>query len=94
MVSFTDDAGNAETLTSAATAEVAPRPNSPATGLPVISGTARVGETLTANTAGIADADGLDDVSFSYRWLADDADISGATGVTYTLADERRGEGD
>ena len=91
-VSFTDDAGNAETLTSAATAEVAPRPNSPATGLPVISGTARAGETLTANTAGIADADGLDDVSFSYRWLADDADISGATGVTYTLADDDQGK--
>ena len=91
-VSFTDDAGNAETLTSAATAEVAPRPNSPATGLPVISGTARVGETLTADTAGIADADGLDDVSFSYRWLADDADISGSTGVTYTLADDDQGK--
>ena len=38
-VSFTDDAGNGETLTSAATAEVAPRPNAPATGFPAIMGT-------------------------------------------------------
>ena len=32
-VSFTDDAGNEETLTSAATAAVAARPNTPATEL-------------------------------------------------------------
>ena len=42
-VSFTDDAGNEETLTSAATAAVVARPNTPATGLPTISGTAQVG---------------------------------------------------
>ena len=88
QVSFTDDAGNGETLTSAATDAVAaaPTPNSPATGVPSVSGTAQVGETLTAHTSGIADADGLDDVSFTYQWLADDADISGATNATYTLA--------
>ena len=33
--------------------------NSPATGAPPIGGTARVGETLTASTSGIADEDGL-----------------------------------
>ena len=86
-VSFTDDAGNAETLTSAATAAVEARPNSPATGEPNINGTAQVGETLTADTSGIADDDGLDNASFSYQWLADDSNISGATGETYTLAD-------
>ena len=64
--------------------------NSPATGAPTISGTAQVGETLTADTSGIADADGLANATFSYQWLADDADISGATNATYTLvaADE------
>ena len=86
-VSFTDDADNEETLTSAATDAVAAAPaaNSPATGTPTISGTAQVGETLTANTSGISDADGLENVSFSYQWLADDAEIAGATGLTYTL---------
>ena len=58
-VSFTDDATNEETLTSAATAAVAAKPNSLATGAPTISGTAQVGETLTANTTGISDEDGL-----------------------------------
>ena len=85
-VTFTDDEGNAETLTSAATGAVALRPNSPATGAPTIGGTAEVGETLTADTSGIADTDGLDNVSFSYQWLSSrDTAISGATGLTYTL---------
>ena len=86
-VSFTDDADNEESLTSEPTAEVAAKPNSPATGQPAITGTALVEETLTADTSGIADADGLDSVSYSYQWLAEDAEISGATDSTYTLAD-------
>ena len=86
-VSFTDDAGNDESLTSAATAAVAARPNSPATGAPAITGTAQVGETLTADTSDISDSDGMDDATFSFQWLADDADIAGATGSSYTLTD-------
>ena len=96
-VSFTDDAGNDETLTSAATDAVEPETeeaqaaNSPATGAPTISGLAQVGETLTASTSGIADADGLTNAAYSYQWQADDADISGATGETYTLAEADEG---
>ena len=90
-VSFTDDAGNAESLTSAATAAVAAA-NNPATGIPAISGTAQVGETLTVSTAGIADADGLTNVSYTYQWLADDTEISGATGSTYTLVSADQGK--
>ena len=86
-VSFTDDASNAETLTSAAAAAVTAKPNTPATGAPTISGTAQVGQTLTAATSGISDADGLG--TFSYQWIrvdsGADADISGATSSTYTL---------
>ena len=87
-VSFTDDEGNDEQLTSAVTGAVAaaPPPNTPATGAPTISGTARVGETLTANTTGISDDDGLYNAAFAYQWLADDAEINGATASTYTLA--------
>ena len=63
-----------------------PPENSAATGAPTINGTARVGDTLTANTTGIADSDGVVNVSFTYQWLADDTEISGATGSSYTVA--------
>ena len=66
--------------------------NSLATGAPIISGTAQVGETLTANTSGVADADGLSDVQYEYQWLAGDAEIVGATGSTYTVVDADEGK--
>ena len=54
-VSFTDDAGNEETLTSAATAAVASRPNTPATGAcPPSAGRSQVDETLTADVSSIS----------------------------------------
>ena len=88
-VIFTDNADNEEPLTSEATAAVAPRPNSPATGAPTISETAQVGETLTADTSGIDDADGMSKAVFSYQWLANGADVAGATSDTYTpVADD------
>ena len=92
QVSFTDDRGHQEALTSAATDAVATRPNNPATGTPTITGTAQVGQTLTADTTGIADADGLTNVSYTYQWLADDTDISGATSRTYTPTDSDEGK--
>ena len=95
-VSFTDDAGNGETLTGAATAAVDAAPNSPATGAPTITGTAQVGETLSADTSGIADADGLANVSYSYQWIrndgSSDSDITGATDSTYALVDADEGK--
>ena len=107
-VSFTDDAGNEESVTSAATAAVAltagstdslersdqevVQENSAATGAPTIGGTAQVGESLTASTSDIADADGLANASFTYQWLADDADIEGAATSSYTLADAEVGK--
>ena len=90
-VTFTDDGGHEESLTSVATASVAARPNSPATGAPTISGTVQVGETLTASTSGIADTDGLTNVSYHYQWVRNDGssatDIQNATGSSYTLVD-------
>ena len=94
-VSFNDDAGNDEELTSAATGAVAaapPPPNTPATGSPTITGAAQVGETLTADVTGIADGDGLGNAAFAYQWLADDAEISGATASTYTLVADDEGK--
>ena len=91
-VTFTDDAGNEESLTSAATAAAEPQANTPATGALAITGAARVGETLAANTSGIADEDGLENAVFSYQWQAGGADISGATDSTYTLVDDDAGK--
>ena len=60
-----------------------------ATGSPTIRGTAQVGQTLTADTAGIADADGLSNVRYRYQWLVSDGSvdsaIEGATDSTYTV---------
>ena len=57
---------------------VSPEPNNLATGVPTITGAAQVGETLTADTSGIADKDGLENVSYSYQWLTSrDAEIDG-----------------
>ncbi len=93
-VTVTDDLGNETTLTSAATDEVdfavqQQTADSPATGAPTISGTAQVGETLTVDTSGIADDDGLVNATFGYRWVANDGttdtDIAGATDAAYTL---------
>ena len=92
-VSFTDDRGHQETLTSLPTAAVAARPNSAATGAPTISGTVRVGQTLTASTLGISDSDGLSGATFTYQWLTSrDAEIDGATSSTYTLVEADEGK--
>ena len=44
-------------------------PNDPATGAPAITGTAQVGETLTAVTSGIMDVDGLTTLGYTYQWV-------------------------
>ena len=90
-VTFIDDSGNEMILTTAPTSAVAPVPNTAATGLPTISGTVRAGETLTADTSGIDDEDGLTNVIFSYQWLAADAEIQGAASSTYILSDDDAG---
>ena len=64
-----------------------PDQNSPATGQPTIGGTVEVGETLTADTYGIADADGLGNAVFEYQWLAENTEVAGATSSTYTPVD-------
>ncbi|MCY4583527.1 MAG: cadherin-like beta sandwich domain-containing protein [Chloroflexi bacterium] len=66
--------------------------NNAATGAPTISGTAQVGQTLTASTSDISDTDGLTNVSYSYQWLADDTEIDGATSSTYTVQSSDNGK--
>ena len=65
--------------------------NDAATGAPTITGTARVGQVLTADASGIADVDGLPAAStFAWQWLqvdsGSDTVIAGATAGTYRLA--------
>ena len=90
-VSFTDDDGYSETLTSAATGaddDVTRPANVAATGQPTITGTAQVGDVLTADTSAISDQNGLDNVQFAYQWIRNDGNsdtqIPGATNTTYT----------
>ena len=65
-------------------------PNNPPTGQPRITGTARVGQTLTAVTTDIQDADGLGD--FAYQWKADGTNIAGAMDSSYTLTNNEVGK--
>ena len=64
-------------------------PNTPATGVPTITGTAQVGQTLTASPGTIADTDGLTTPNYTYQWIrvdgTDEADLTAATTATYTM---------
>ncbi len=89
-VSFTDKTGNAEARTSDAYPSggtVEARPNTAATGAPVISGFARQGATLSAEKGTIDDTDGLTSPTFTYQWIRVDggreADIPNATSSDY-----------
>ena len=100
-LTFTDDAGNQEMLSSALTETVTPAVqaqtvNTPATGSVSVGGVPRVGETLNADTSTIVDEDGLEQASFSYAWTRlhlqtnTETEIAGATGSSYTLTDADR----
>ena len=58
-------------------------------GQPTIAGTAQVGQTLTAGTDDLKDADGLTDPTYTYQWVrvagGTETNISEATASTYTL---------
>ncbi len=82
-----NDVGSSERSNKAEATPPEPPSNSPATGAPSISGTVQAGETLWADTSGIADDDGLDNASFTYQWQRDGSNLSGATSSSYTLTD-------
>ena len=66
--------------------------NDDPTGAPVITGAARVGQTLSASRTGIGDVDGLpaNESDYAYQWVRVDGgtstDITGATSRTYEVA--------
>ena len=84
-VSYTDAQGSAESIVSAATTAITNLNDAPL-GAVLITGTAEEDATLTADTSGLSDPDGLE--SFSYQWLRDGAAIQNAVGNTYTLGQD------
>ena len=79
--------------------QVAAAANSPATGAPTITGTATVGQTLTAVTTAIMDANGLTTPGYTYQWIRvatdnTETNIGSATASTYTLVTGRPGHDD
>ena len=77
--------------------------NTAATGKPSITGTAEVGQTLTASTSGISDANGKTKAengdagyAYTYQWVrvdgTNETDIAGATSDTYRLVQADAGK--
>ena len=67
-----------------------------ATGDPLVRGERKVGSTLTGDTKGIADPNGLTNPGFNYQWQRMEngmpVDIPGAVSQTYTLTDDDVGK--
>lgn len=85
-----------ELLTSSFTVNQVPIEQDPTTGaaptnvsVPVITGTASVGEVLSASDGTWSSLD--PGVTYAYQWKDDDVDISGATESTYTLTASESG---
>lgn len=83
-VRYTDGGSTFETVSSSGTSAVENVNDAP-TGEVTITGTARQGETLTANTDALDDPDGLGNLS--YQWLRDGSAVSGATSSSYMLVE-------
>jgi len=92
VVVANNDAGASNPATSAASAVVLTPPHNSAA--PHVSGTAKVGSTLTATQGSWT---GSSPLAYGYQWRRCDAsgancvDIAGATGQTYTLTDADAG---
>ncbi len=91
-VSYVDDDGYLEFVASDATAPVTAAANTFATGAPTVTGTAKVGQSLSAAAGDIADANGLTRPGYAYQWQRGEpgataawSDIAGATASSYTL---------
>jgi hypothetical protein len=84
VVSYTDDYGTHETLTSSPSAPVTPVNDAP-TGAVIITGAALQGDVLTASHS-VDDVDGMP-AAVQWQWYRDGVAISGATSTTYQLSD-------
>ena len=95
-VKVTASDGNGGSVSDEFDITVSAASNTPATGAPTITGTAQVGQTLTAVTTAIMDANGLNNVSYTYQWIRVDGgaetNIARATASTHTLAPADQGK--
>ena len=77
-----------------ATVIIKDKPNNEASGSLIITGEPMVGQTLTADTSGISDQDGLNNAVFTYRWYGTYAlktkDLSAQSTYTVQESDIRR----
>ena len=89
VASYIDGQGTSESVSSAGVGPIANVNDNPV-GLPVITGTVAEDQVLTADTAGLSDADGLG--VFNYQWLRNGSLIGGATAASYTLDDADVGQ--
>ncbi|MBD2112118.1 MULTISPECIES: DUF4347 domain-containing protein [Cyanophyceae] len=88
QVSFTDGGGSLETVNSNATAAKVANVNDAPTGGVTLNGTGTQGQTLTANTSNLSDADGLGTLNYQWQQSTDGntwTTIAGATANTFTL---------
>ena len=99
LVSFYDDAETRRTLESdafPASGTIQNKSNRQPTGRPTLLGTYQVGHTLTADTSGIGDRDGLTSPGYTYQWQRRESgvytDIADATQMVYTLTPDDQGK--
>jgi diphthamide synthase (EF-2-diphthine--ammonia ligase) len=88
VISYTDDQGTAESATSASTAAISATNDAP-TGGASITGTPTENQVLTANTATLADSDGLGTLHYDWQRNTGSGFVStgAADQATYTLGD-------
>ena len=86
-VSYTDQQGIGQYLTSDASVAVASINDNPTGSVALSSYFPSKGRTLSVDTSTIKDPDGLG--NFSYQWISDGTSISGATNSTYTLTQDQ-----
>jgi hypothetical protein len=88
VIYYTDDQGTVESATSAATAAITAGNDAP-TGGASITGTATENQVLTANTATLADSDGLGTLHYDWQRNTGSGFVStgAADQATYTLGD-------
>ena len=98
-VSFHDDAGVRRILVSdqfPSSGTIRNKANNQPTGRPALSGTNQVGHTLTADTSGIGDRDGLTSPGYTYQWERQVSgvytDIADANTMVYTLSPADQGK--